>query len=74
VKLGRAVQSLRVRLYSPAYVLLADFESGPLPQGWSTLSLPADLKPVGLVYARLQARVDGRVSLPQPPLRLYYLP
>jgi hypothetical protein len=72
VLLAGACDSLRVRLYSPAYVLLADWRSGPLPAGWSGVPLPSGL-PHGLIYAELKAEQGGRQSPAVAPLRLYRL-
>lgn len=73
VLLGSAAESLRARYYSPAMIFLAEQASGPRPQGWSTIAVPAGLPP-GLVYAVLEARQGERHSLPVAPLRLYFIP
>lgn len=73
IKLGTAAESVQVRYYSPAMVLLAESKSGPVSQGWSRILLPSGL-PNGMVFALLEARQSERRSLPVAPLRLYFIP
>jgi hypothetical protein len=73
VKLGAPAERLRARYYSPAMVLIAEGEQGPVPQGWSSLALPTGL-PNGLVYVVLTAWQGQQQSLPRPLLRLYFIP
>lgn len=74
LKLGAPASRLRVRLYSPAWVLMQDIDrSGAWPQGWVSLPLDISALPAGLCYASVRASDADRQSLPLAPLRLVRL-
>lgn len=73
-QLGAAASGLRLRFYSPAWVLMAESRhDGAWQAGWNSLSADIEALPAGLCYAVLQADDGRRQSLPRPPLRLYRL-
>lgn len=57
VELNRRAASLRLRIYSKAYVLLAESLSGPAGPGWVSLALPPEYGGFGpgLYYFRVDA-------------------
>jgi len=76
VELDGRADSLRLRVYSVAENCEAEVDSGPAPQGWSRVSLPATFlrsAPNGEYFVVVTASRGGAVSLPAKPARLVFL-
>lgn len=68
--------TVTLKIWTPALVLAARVESGPLSPGWHSLALTPDLQtslPRGLLYYTLSAQQGTRRSLPRPPGRMVRL-
>lgn len=66
--------ALKLRLYSPSYVLMLQWESGALPQGWNDVPLPPDASglPNGICFATVSVE-DAVGSWSKPGRATLYL-
>jgi hypothetical protein len=64
IKLAGPADRVTLKVYTVAWVLAAQVESGPLKAGWNSIPLPAELAgaPSGLYYLALQAQAGERRS------------
>jgi hypothetical protein len=67
LELAGAADEVRIRIYTPAMTLAAEFSGGPFRPGWARVALPEDIYTSlnsGLYYLRLEARRGKTVSRP----------
>jgi hypothetical protein len=64
VKLSGPAERVTLKVYSVAWVLVGQTQSGPLAPGWANLDLPAGLGAKGLFYFVVQAQEGRRAAQP----------